>query len=61
VLLMAKKKPKKPARDLTNEEAAEWVFGKRVVRRVRKELEDEQTTEKPRKSLKKSATKSKGK
>ena len=54
---MSKKGPKKPAREMTTQEAAERLLGKRVIRKVHKELEDPEPAEKPKKSRKKSATK----
>ena len=54
---MAKKGQKKPAREMTSTEAAERLFGKRVVKRVEKELEGTQPFETPTKSLKKRAIK----
>lgn len=43
--MKAKRGPKKPAQDLTDEEVAETLFGKRAKNRVRKELEKTQPTE----------------
>jgi hypothetical protein len=46
---MAKRGPKKPAREMTTQEAAERLFGERVIREVERELEETQPTEKPTK------------
>ena len=51
---------RKPAREMTTEEMAERLFGKRVVRKVEKELEVTQPTENTSKSRKKSIIKKKG-
>lgn len=48
--------PKKPAVELTNEEAAERLFGKRVVRKVDRELAEAEKPVKVPKLLEKSST-----
>ena len=40
-----KRGPQKPAREMTDREAAERLFGKRVIRKVDRELEEAQATE----------------
>lgn len=47
---MSRKGAKKPAREMTTEEAAERLFGKRVVKKVRKELEPSEPIEKSKKN-----------
>lgn len=44
---MGRRGPKKPAREMTTEEAAERLFGKRVMRRVQQELEELEGSETP--------------
>jgi len=48
---MARKGPKKPAREMTTQEAAERLFGKRVITRVQQELEKLEHPVKPDKSV----------
>ncbi len=48
--------PKKPPREMTDDEAAERLFGKRVIRKVRKELDDPKEPEKPAREKKNSTT-----
>jgi hypothetical protein len=54
---VTKRGPKKPAREMTTEEAAERLFGKRVKRLVDRELDFTQVPEKKEKSEKKPSTK----
>jgi hypothetical protein len=56
---VTKRGPKKPAREMTNEEAAERLFGKRIIKKVRKELGSSEPTEKKEKSCEKASTKKK--
>ena len=58
---MTRRGPKKPAREMTTEEAAERLFGKRVIRKVQQELEEPKLPEKPAKSLIVPSTKEEGK
>ncbi len=56
---MKRRGPKKPAGEMTTDEAAERIFGRRVMRRVGKELEEPQVPKKPKKSGKRSTIKEK--
>jgi len=54
--MTTKRGPRKPPREMTNDEAAERLFGKRAIRKVKQELDDPKKPGKGLKEKKKSDT-----